>query len=115
MQTAAPFAWASVAVDRVPSDLSRRLASGHHADTVRSFVFARRTFLAGERVDMNELAAQLGVTESAVRNALTVLEVLGMVEVRSGSGTYVVDAGASHGTCPVCGAVSAQDGRRHAG
>ncbi|RKR75287.1 GntR family transcriptional regulator [Frondihabitans australicus] len=69
----------------------------------------------GRLASRAELAAQLGVTESAVRNALTVLEVLGMVEVRSGSGTYVVDVGASHGTCPVCGAVSAQDGRRHAG
>ncbi|BDZ50344.1 hypothetical protein GCM10025867_25850 [Frondihabitans sucicola] len=66
MQTAAPTAWATVAVDRVPSELSRRLASGHHTDTVRSFVFARRTFLAGERVDMNVLAAQLGVDRTSL-------------------------------------------------
>lgn len=65
-QTEAPVAWASVAVDRVPSELSRRLASGQHADTVRSFVLARRTFLAGERVDMNILAAQLHVDRTSL-------------------------------------------------
>lgn len=66
MQTAAPAAWASVAVERIPSELSRRLASGRHTDTVRSFVQARRTFLLGERVDMNELAAQLGVDRTSL-------------------------------------------------
>ena len=65
-QTSAPLAWAGTAVDTVPSELSLRLASGRHADTVRSFVFARRTFLAGERVDMNELAAQLGVDRTSL-------------------------------------------------
>jgi AcrR family transcriptional regulator len=66
MQTAAPVSWASVAVDRVPSELSVRLAAGIHTDTTRSFVFARRAFLAGERVDMNVLAAQLGVDRTSL-------------------------------------------------
>lgn len=67
MQTAAvPVAWAPVAVDRVPSELARRLAEGRHPDTVRAFVLARRTFLAGERVDMNVLAATLGVDRTSL-------------------------------------------------
>lgn len=62
----APVAWAPVAVERVPSDLGRRLAEGRHTDTVRAFVQARRTFLAGERVDMNVLAASLGVDRTSL-------------------------------------------------
>ncbi|GAA4684641.1 QsdR family transcriptional regulator [Frondihabitans cladoniiphilus] len=66
MQTAAPTAWASVATTRVPSELAARLEAGSHTDTVRAFVLARRTFLAGERVDMNVLAASLGVDRTSL-------------------------------------------------
>ncbi|RKR74385.1 TetR family transcriptional regulator [Frondihabitans australicus] len=67
MQTAAaPTAWAPVAALRVPSDLGRRLDEGRHTDTVRAFVLARRTFLAGERVDMNVLASTLGVDRTSL-------------------------------------------------
>lgn len=66
MQTVPPRAWAAVATERVPSELATRLASGNHTDTVRAFVLARRTFLAGERVDMNVLAATLGVDRTSL-------------------------------------------------
>ena len=39
-----------------------------------------------------ELARQLGVGRSAVREALKVLQAIGVVESRRGSGTYIVDA-----------------------
>ncbi|ROQ40775.1 hypothetical protein EDF46_0136 [Frondihabitans sp. PhB188] len=69
-QTAAPAAvpasWAGIVAIRVPSELSARLAAGTHSDTVRAFVLARRTFLAGERVDMNVLAAGLGVDRTSL-------------------------------------------------
>ncbi|AMM22378.1 hypothetical protein AX769_11590 [Frondihabitans sp. PAMC 28766] len=64
--TSAPVAWAPVATQRVPSDLARRLEAGSHTDTVRAYVLARRTFLAGERVDMNVLAAALGVDRTSL-------------------------------------------------
>jgi GntR family transcriptional regulator, transcriptional repressor for pyruvate dehydrogenase complex len=44
-----------------------------------------------------ELARQLGVGRSTVREALRVLGHLGMVEARSGLGTYVVDRGVLEG------------------
>ncbi|MCU1528119.1 MAG: hypothetical protein JWP75_1882 [Frondihabitans sp.] len=65
MQTV-PLAWAASATEQVPSELARRLAAGSHTDTVRAFVLARRTFLAGERVDMNVLAASLGVDRTSL-------------------------------------------------
>jgi AcrR family transcriptional regulator len=65
MQTA-PLAWAASATEAVPSDLARRLTAGSHTDTVKAFVLARRTFLAGERVDMNVLAASLKVDRTSL-------------------------------------------------
>jgi GntR family transcriptional regulator, transcriptional repressor for pyruvate dehydrogenase complex len=49
-------------------------------------------YAAGARLPSeNELARQLGVGRSTVREALRVLTHLGLVEPRSGLGTYVVD------------------------
>ena len=42
--------------------------------------------LPGER----DLAARLGVSRSSVRQALTVLRVMGLVEVRHGTGVYLL-------------------------
>lgn len=50
----------------VPSVLSGRLADRAHPDTLRAFLRARRQFLAGERIDMGELAAQLGVDRTSL-------------------------------------------------
>lgn len=68
-QTLPPSAlavWAGTATTRVPTDLATRLDAGNHTDTVRAFVLARRTFLAGDRVDMNVLAATLGVDRTSL-------------------------------------------------
>jgi hypothetical protein len=66
MQTAPAASCAATATARVPSDLTSRLAAGTHPDTVRAFVLARRTFLAGERVDSNVLAATLGIDRTSL-------------------------------------------------
>src|SRR5881409_3745562 len=49
--------------------------------------FATGTRLPAER----DLAKQLGVSRPSVREALIALEVEGWVEVRTGSGVYVLD------------------------
>ena len=48
----------------VPSRLSLRLAE--HPDTERAFLAARHRFVAGERVDMGLLAAELGVDRTSL-------------------------------------------------
>ncbi|MEY2954208.1 MAG: hypothetical protein RLZZ401_2295 [Pseudomonadota bacterium] len=54
-------------------------------------------FLAGARLPAErDLATQLGVSRPSVREALIALEVEGWVEVRTGSGVYVLDR-CSHG------------------
>jgi GntR family transcriptional repressor for pyruvate dehydrogenase complex len=50
------------------------------------------TALPAERV----LAVQLGVSRSSVREAIRVLEHAGVLDVRTGSGTFVTDAGVSN-------------------
>lgn len=47
---------------------------------------------AGDRLPSeNELAQQMGVGRSAVREAMKVLSALGVVDIRQGDGTYIVD------------------------
>lgn len=55
--------------------------------------FAPGSRLPAER----ELASQLGVSRPSVREALIALEVEGWVEVRTGSGVYVIERGARSG------------------
>jgi AcrR family transcriptional regulator len=50
--------------DAAPSRLSLRLAS--HPDAGRAFTLARQHFLAGERIDMGELAASIGVDRTSL-------------------------------------------------
>jgi DNA-binding transcriptional regulator YhcF (GntR family) len=52
--------------------------------------FTSGEIAAGDRLPAErQLAAQLGVGRSAVREALAALELLGIVSVRTGSGTYL--------------------------
>src|SRR5262245_33071198 len=65
------------------------------ADQVRTLIRSKE-FPAGSRLPPErDLARQLGVSRPSVREALIALEVEGMVEVRIGSGIYVLANGAS--------------------
>lgn len=52
----------------VPTELSRRIdpLTGTHTDAQRAFLSARRLFIIGERIDMGELAASLGVERTSL-------------------------------------------------
>lgn len=50
----------------VPSPLSRRLAADSGTDVRHAFELARRRFLAGARIDMGSLAAELGVDRTSL-------------------------------------------------
>ena len=69
-----------------PQRLYRQIAEQLRAGMV-SGEFAVGSRLPAER----DLAAQLGVSRPSVREALIALEVAGWVEVRTGSGVYVLD------------------------
>lgn len=60
---------------------------------VRSGAFPPQSALPAERV----LAAELGVSRASVREAIRVLEHAGVLDVRTGSGTYVSSDGLSKG------------------
>jgi GntR family transcriptional repressor for pyruvate dehydrogenase complex len=60
-------------------------------DSIRSGVHPPGTALPSER----ELAAQLDVSRASLREAVRVLEHAGVLDVRSGSGTYVMAESAS--------------------
>jgi AcrR family transcriptional regulator len=51
-----------------PSRLSVRLESGgeSHPDAQRAFLRARQLFIAGQRIDMSDLAAELGVDRTSL-------------------------------------------------
>ena len=61
------------------------------ADQLRALI-GKGEFAAGARLPAErDLARQLGVSRPSVREALIALEVEGWVEVRTGSGVYVLD------------------------
>jgi AcrR family transcriptional regulator len=64
--TSGPLRLGSRGTVLVPSALSRRLAADPTAETRRAFRLARRRFLAGERIDMGVLAAELGVDRTSL-------------------------------------------------
>ncbi len=67
------------------------------AEQVRSLI-AGGEFAAGSRLPAErDLAKQLGVSRPSVREALIALEVEGWVEVRTGSGVYVLDRTTKNG------------------
>src|ERR1700676_5332353 len=62
------------------------------ADQIRTLIRAGE-YVAGKRLPPErDLARQLGVSRPSVREALIALEVEGYVEVRVGSGVYVIGA-----------------------
>lgn len=72
------------------------------AEQVRSLI-AGREFPPGSRLPAErDLAKQMGVSRPSVREALIALEVEGWVEVRTGSGVYVLERpGAANGQAAV--------------
>ncbi len=63
------------------------------AEQLRSLI-AQGEFTPGSRLPAErDLARQLGVSRPSVREALIALEIEGVVDVRTGSGIYVVQAG----------------------
>ncbi|HZI84773.1 MAG TPA: FadR/GntR family transcriptional regulator [Casimicrobiaceae bacterium] len=70
------------------------------ADQIRTLIRSRE-FPAGARLPPErDLARQLGVSRPSVREALIALEVEGLVEVRIGSGIYVLGAGSDGQAAP---------------
>jgi DNA-binding FadR family transcriptional regulator len=66
------------------------------ADQIRSLVRSGE-YTPGQRLPPErDLARQLGVSRPSVREALIALEVEGLVEVRIGSGIYVLGGGNGH-------------------
>ena len=71
------------------------------ADQIRTLIRSRE-FPAGTRLPPErDLARQLGVSRPSVREALIALEVEGLVDVRIGSGIYVLGAGNAERGAPV--------------
>src|ERR1700758_3079561 len=71
------------------------------ADQIRTLIRSRE-FPAGSRLPPErDLARQLGVSRPSVREALIALEVEGLVEVRIGSGIYVLGSGSGEQGPPV--------------
>lgn len=80
---------------RVELELTTLPRGSAVADVARQMtsLIAEGTFPAGSRLPPErQLAESLGVGRSAVREALAALEILGLVTVRPGSGTYIRDS-----------------------
>ncbi|PDV86534.1 GntR family transcriptional regulator [Rhizobium sp. H4] len=73
--------------------LSRKSASELVFEELRNLILSGR-FAAGSKLPSEaKLAAKYGVSRPIVREALRSLEILGLTETRTGSGTYVLTAG----------------------
>ena len=66
------------------------------SELIRSGQFDKGQNLPPER----ELARQFSVSRPTIREAITTLEVMGLVEVRPGSGVYVLESGTSNKILP---------------
>ncbi|AWB86207.1 QsdR family transcriptional regulator [Mycetocola zhujimingii] len=56
----------TVGLEFAPSWLSNRLAEAAHEGSARAFALARDEFIAGRRIDMSALAADLGVDRTSL-------------------------------------------------
>ena len=72
-------------------ELQRKRMSDQIAGAIQGAI-ARGEFAVGTRLPgEHELASMFGTSRGTVREALRILESMGLVEIRSGSGTYVVE------------------------
>src|ERR687894_1608918 len=75
-----PIAFGTVSRDALPDQIAARLIG----------LITQRQLKAGDRLPAErELAASMGVSRSSLREALRALTVLGVTEMRHGTGTYV--------------------------
>ncbi|MDE0494217.1 MAG: GntR family transcriptional regulator, partial [Acidimicrobiaceae bacterium] len=68
--------------------LSRKNLSEQIIDAIRNAIVEGR-FRPGDKIPEAELAEQLGVSRTPVREAFKLLEQQGLIEIRSKHGTYV--------------------------
>lgn len=69
--------------------ISRTKLSDQIADQLQSMI-ASRQYLPGDKLPVeSELAAHFGVSRITIRDAVRKLDILGIVEVRQGAGTFV--------------------------
>lgn len=76
----------AIKVQRLYLQVARQLQ-----ELIRSGTFAPGARLPSER----DLASQFGVSRPTIREAMIALEIAGLVDVRSGSGVYVCEVGAT--------------------
>ncbi|HEY0874804.1 MAG TPA: GntR family transcriptional regulator [Vicinamibacterales bacterium] len=72
---------------RLPQ-LSRQRTSDSVYNALRTAILARK-FAPGQRLNVHELAAELGVSLTPVKDALTRLEAESLIHIRPRSGTFV--------------------------
>lgn len=68
--------------------LSRRRTSDSVYDALRNAILSRQ-FTPGQRLNVHELAGELGVSLTPVKDALTRLEAEALIQIRPRSGTFV--------------------------
>lgn len=68
--------------------LSRQRTSDSVYSALRAAILSRR-FAAGQRLNVHELATELGVSLTPVKDALTRLEAEALIQIRPRSGTFV--------------------------
>ncbi|MEZ5353793.1 MAG: GntR family transcriptional regulator [Bryobacteraceae bacterium] len=73
--------------------LVRKRATDEVYDAIRSAILSR-AFLPGQRLNVEEIAAKLGVSLTPVRHALQQLASEGLIEIHPRSGTYVTNVSA---------------------
>ncbi|ANL36973.1 FadR/GntR family transcriptional regulator [Rhizobium phaseoli] len=73
--------------------LSRKSASELVFEELRNLIVAGRFAEGSKLPSESKLAAKYGVSRPIVREALRSLQILGLTETRTGSGTYVLAAG----------------------
>lgn len=82
----------SAAVHAMLAPVARPLLSDHLVTHIRASIDAGR-FRAGDRLPtISEMARSFAVGRAAVREALTKLQMMRIVEVRHGRGAFVLDA-----------------------
>ena len=73
--------------------LKRKRATDEVYEALRQAILGR-TFKAGERLQVEEIAEKLGVSLTPVRHAIQQLAVEGLIEIQPRSGTYVASLSA---------------------